>query len=60
MKYVKFFAVLTAGLIFSYLTGCFMFADFNIATWEPFGRFLIGLLGSVLSLYSAATVTILD
>jgi len=48
MEYLKYtlitFAVFTVCFFFAYLAGSFMNADFNLNTWDPFGRGFIGLV----------------
>lgn len=56
--------VIVAALAFglAYLTGAFCSASFNIAEWDVFGRFMVGLLGAIggVVVGAATAITIME
>ena len=44
-------------VLFVYLMGAFIAADFNIANWNGMGRYLIGTIGGILGLLIVASYT---
>ncbi len=49
--------VAAGAVLFVYLMGAFIAADFNIATWDVLGRYMVGTIGTVLGLLIVASYT---
>ena len=54
----KALAASIGTMLFSYLVGAFVAADFNISNWTHFGRFVVSLLGVAVGFLAGICVEI--